>query len=194
MKNNSLGSLYLSLIFTFCILPNLLFGQRHFPRKDGKIVYEKVDSLKGFSKEKLYGFSKKWFADTFKNSKAVIQTEDFETGQIIGKGETYIVNPELEAKGIIFLDILSGSYRFTIQIDIKDEKYRIRIYDIARVNRVAQYGYEILQPIEDNDKRYSEDKRRSEKWKMISPTISVHFYGIMDSFSKEATEAKSDDF
>lgn len=194
MKNNSVGSLYVGLIFTFCILPNLLFGQSHFPRKDGKIVYEKVDSLKGFSKEKLYGFSKKWFADTFKNSKAVIQTEDFETGQIIGKGETYILSPEVEVKGIVFSDVVSGDYRFSVQLDIKDEKYRIRIYDISRIVRVAEYGYENHLPIEDNEKRYSQRKKLSEQWKTFSPVISVHFYGIMESFSKKATEAKYDDF
>lgn len=194
MINSQIQYLFF-FICTFSI-PNFLSAQTHFPRKEGKIVYEKVDSLEGFSKEQLFGFSKKWFADTFRNAKNVIQSEDFETGQLIGKGETGIVNSEYKESGkLIWTDLITSTYKFTIQIDIKDQKYRLRIYDISRPFKfLLTDGSPVSSSLEEIDKQFSQDKKKAEKWKATSPAISEHFIGIMESFSKKAIEVKNDDF
>jgi len=193
MINSQIQYLFF-FICTFSI-PNFLSAQTHFPRKEGRIVYEKVDSLKGFSKEQLFGFSKKWFTDTFRNSKAVIQTEDFETGLLIGKGETSIVSPELLEKKFVWNDFVSGLYQFTIQIEVKNQKYRIRIYDISKHYLSNVYdGSKIFSPLEELDLIFNDDKKKAERWKTFSPVISDNFNSLMKSFSSKATEIKNDDF
>jgi hypothetical protein len=96
------------------------------PQKDGKIYYEVIDSVKGKSKDQLYEISKKWFISTFKNAKAVIQSEDKEAGTIIGKG----VSSTVVGSG---LGKMSLDFRYTIEINIKQGKYRMRIYDLVNV-------------------------------------------------------------
>jgi hypothetical protein len=56
-------------------------AQVELPQKEGKILYEIIDSIQGKTKDQLYVVARKWFVSTFKNSKSVIQTEDKELEQ-----------------------------------------------------------------------------------------------------------------
>lgn len=105
------------------ILPAIAFAQPQIPTKDGKAFYEIVDSLPG-AKAELYNKSKVWFVNTFNSANAVIQLDDKEAGVIMGKGVT----------GFNAGNIMTGSIKqfinYTININVKDNKWRIQIYDI----------------------------------------------------------------
>lgn len=110
----------LCFLFLFCFSSLLVFGQ-DLPIKDGKVFYEKIDSANG-TKNELYNRAKLWFANTFKDSKSVIQIDNKEDGQLLGKGNfdvpyRYVVNTVAQCN-------------FTIKFDFKDNKYRVQIYNI----------------------------------------------------------------
>lgn len=124
----------LFLITLFLCSP--IFAQKseqkiELPSKDGKVLFTEVvttkDSLK---KAKIYLAAKEWISRSFKDSKSVIDYEDKEEGKIICKGS--------------FEGVRKGSNKFTskftMDFTIKDNKYRIQMYNIE----VKEYHYEVL--------------------------------------------------
>ncbi len=106
------------------------------PTKDGKIFYEQIVDVPNMAKEKLFKNAKMWYVESFKDSKSVIQNENLNDGNITGKGNTQFTC------GKSFTPVAETAY-FTIAIDIKDNKYRLRIYDIVgdRTNWQETYDY-----------------------------------------------------
>lgn len=121
------------LILFSIILPVISFAQSEMPMKDGKVFYEVIDTIPNTSKIDLYNRSKIWFVNTFNNAKAVIQLDDKDAGVIMGKGVSVFDNG----------NIVTGSLRnyidYTININIKDNKYRLQVYDISVTNQSATY-------------------------------------------------------
>lgn len=103
------------------------------PVLNGHVVYQGVIDVPGMSKEGLYQNSRQWFVDYFKSSKDVIQNEDKDQGRIVGKG--IILIPWKTMMG-------SGEYncRITIQVDVKDNKYRYKIYDMILTTTISSLG------------------------------------------------------
>ena len=56
------------------------------PLKEGKVTYSDVVQLQGVSKDEMYRRVKLWFIESYNSSKDVIQLDDKENGEIIGKG------------------------------------------------------------------------------------------------------------
>ncbi len=88
------------------------------PISEGIVTYTSVIQVDGVNKEELYTRAKKWFATTYKSAKDVIQLDDKENGEIIGKGNFnisyYTRNPIIN---------------HTISISIKDGKFKYKITD-----------------------------------------------------------------
>lgn len=82
---------------------------------------EKVYEVSG-SKSELYNKSLDWVAQTFNDSKSVIQVKDADRGRIIGKGVTNIS---------IMGGMSQRPYGFTMQIDTKDNKARIQFTNLV---------------------------------------------------------------
>jgi hypothetical protein len=92
--------------------------------KDGKVVYEEIDSIPNISKVELYNKSKIWLVNTFNDAKAVLQIDDKDNGQLIGKGNfDYLYTVVLASARWVC--------NFTVQIDCRDNKARIKVYDIS---------------------------------------------------------------
>lgn len=92
----------------------------YLPLKDSQIFYEKIiDSLPG-TKTELFNNSLKWMANSFNDSKEVIQLKDIESGTIIGAG-----NLRLYISGFIETNELIS---FMTEINLKDNKARLRLY------------------------------------------------------------------
>ena len=79
-----------------------------------------IDTVNG-SKSDLYVKANQWLAKTFNSAKAVIQIQDKEAGKIIGKGAV------ITMAGVF--NNVEYVTRYTIFIDVKDNKYRIVISD-----------------------------------------------------------------
>lgn len=77
---------------------------------------QKVHEIK-LSKNEIYDRALEWMAQTFVDSKAVIELKDKENGKIIGKGmSSFNVD-----SGLILVPI---PCRFTLILEAKDNKYR----------------------------------------------------------------------
>lgn len=104
-----------------------LFGQDKLlgilPLKDGKVTYVDVVQVDSISKDELYKRTKRWFIDTYKSAKDVIQLDDKENGEVIGKGffETYWQ--------ITFYSGQNINVWQTIKVQVKDGRYRYEITD-----------------------------------------------------------------
>jgi hypothetical protein len=86
-------------------------------------VVESIDTVQ-MSKDSIFSRTLEWAAITFRSSRDVIQLQDSSSGKIVIRGI-------LEFKNLIVLI----PCEFTLSIDIRDNKYRVR-YD----NFVGLYG------------------------------------------------------
>ena len=84
---------------------------------------EQIDTVAG-TKDALFVKANEWVAKTFNSAKDVIQMHDKEAGKIIAKGI-------METKGTIGL--ISGSYfiKYTISIDVKDGRCKVKFSDFV---------------------------------------------------------------
>jgi len=107
----------LLLLFAFIITSNFLSAQTFkFPlSSDSTIEYTNVVQLKDtttLKKEYLYSLIRTWFGNKFVNSKYVLQVDDQYSGRLLAK-----------ANG-------SADYCFSIEVFIKNAKYKYRVYNI----------------------------------------------------------------
>jgi hypothetical protein len=126
-------------ILFFLLISSRAFGQ--LPTRDGHVFYESIDTS-SFSKDQLYSKAKLWLVNSFKDSKSVSEIDDKEGGQIVGKGNfvvnyTYALTPS------------TCRFNFIMKIDLKDNKYRLQIYNI-----IAEFATNFETPIEDISKQY----------------------------------------
>lgn len=83
---------------------------------------QSLDKIKEFSdlkKDELYKRSLNWVARTYNSANDVIQLKDPEAGQLICNGV-----------GSITVFLYTGYFRYTMIIDLKDSKIRIRYENI----------------------------------------------------------------
>ena len=85
----------------------------------GNAMYKETIKIDD-TKDKLYLKGKEWLANTFKSAKEVIQMDDKEAGQIIGKR-----NMEVSIRGNY-----AGHINYTIALYFKDGKYKYEIKNI----------------------------------------------------------------
>lgn len=90
------------------------------PLVDGVVNYSGVIQVDGISKDELYSRAKKWFVITYKSAKDVIQLDDKENGNIIGKGKFGIVYYAREP----YID-------HTISISVKDGRFKYEIMNMV---------------------------------------------------------------
>lgn len=140
--------------------------------KDGKIVYEFIDTVPNASKEVLYGRIAGWFAETFNDSKEVIMADDKATGLIIGKGIFTI-----RSGGI--LSTANWLCSFTVTVNYKDNKIR-------SVFSAFSYG-EGKWTIEPYYERYSQGKSK----KALEPMIRTLDDNVRSLHYKLATKCNT---
>lgn len=138
--------LTLLLLMPFVLKAQIFTPSDHFPIKDGKVVYEVIIDSLILDKDALFAASKKWIADNYQSAESVIQTEDKTTGQIIGKGRSYVPYDSSDKFKVGF------NLKYSIQIDVKDNKCRFRIYDIEPVN---SYDISFTNDLSLSEKRYN---------------------------------------
>ena len=100
------------------------FDLRMIPFKNDVPYFERVVELdSSYTKEALYANAKKWFIQIFPDLREVIQLDDKDGGEIIGKGILPIHWHYIGAE--------KNYQKFTIAISLKNGKYRFRIYDVT---------------------------------------------------------------
>lgn len=143
--------------------------------KDGDAFYEYTDTVTA-TKSELYTKAKNWFVNTFKDAKEVIQIDEKEAGQIIGKGNlvfyyTYLMQAQ------------KVRCNFTTRVDLKDNKYRIQLYnfDLSEL--------EATMPL----KKLIEDPTRALSRRVL-PKIDEESKAIIESFKKAMKESLDSNF
>jgi hypothetical protein len=104
------------LFLSLCICT--LNGYSQMPMKDGKVVYELIDSSLTGTQQQLQAKAKIWMANVFKDSREVIQVDDKDAGEVVGKGN------------FSWGSLPPYTCWFTIRISSRDNKYRCQIYDM----------------------------------------------------------------
>ncbi|MBA4168133.1 MAG: DUF4468 domain-containing protein [Chitinophagaceae bacterium] len=104
------------LFFIIALAPFYSYSQE-VQMKDGHAFYELVDSSVTGDQAQLYDKAKVFVVDIFKDANRVIQMDDKEKGELVGKG-----------------NFKWGSlppYRcdFSLRISCRDHKYRAQVYD-----------------------------------------------------------------
>ncbi len=110
------------------------------PVPDSERTVIKVIETPGQSKDKLFNATRVWFSESFKSSKAVIDLEDKEQGIIIGKGNT-----KFPCQGLDCMTLADRRLKFTMRVDVKDEKMRVTFNDIG-MSWPASYSGGIASP------------------------------------------------
>ncbi len=153
-----------------------------FPSKDGKIVYERIVDVPGTSKDVLFKETKIWFVNTFKDSREVIKSEDKDAGEILGTGRTTII---LNGTGLLNKMELV----FNIRVSLKQDKYRIQMYDIIWDNDLKTNLEKLNKnPLEEPNKKQSERRDR------FVQAINKTFYSLIEDFRISLAKSKSDEF
>lgn len=153
------------------------------PLKDGKIVYEQIVEAPGVISADLFGASKKWFADSFKNPEQVVQSVNESTGQVIGKATSLVGVFKSKSKIESYY-----SLKYSIQIDCKDGKARIRFYDIQ-----AGPTYNNTTSLERYDQVQIGGKK-PDVWQRLVKKTNMEFYLLASSFDRSVNKIKKDDF
>lgn len=84
------------------------------------VVEEKLEVLG--TKLELFNKSLDWTAQHYNDSKSVIEVRDSDRGKIIGRGVLLIKSS---------MGLREDYYSYTLQIDVKDNKVRIKMSNIA---------------------------------------------------------------
>lgn len=149
-----------------------------------KFIYEKISSYEDVSQQNLYKYSKRWVANLFQNSNFILRTDDLTSGEIIGVASTEIIeNP----------NALYGprmTIEFTFMINLKDNKSRIRFYDLTEVTPM---GFKELVTSIDLEKQKSKEKTRV-KWEKFSGLINNEFNQLINHYTSEMGKYISDEF
>lgn len=114
------GSYIKYILLLFCPL----FGKA---QNDSALVFKAVVTVDSATKYQLFDRARTWFADYYKNSKALLQISDRESGELMGKpiiSTTYNYR-YFGADHKTPLDINA-----TIRVVVKDGKYKYEIYDL----------------------------------------------------------------
>jgi hypothetical protein len=150
---------------------------QELPVKDGKVFYEQVDSLPGILQAEVYKRAKLWMVNAFKDAKEVIQLDDKETGDIVGKG--------LFRFSYRYMVTVESVCRFTIKISSRENKYRAQVYDII----IEQGTQRVQSPMEEIHAKAGKAYN-----KKIIAEADKGINAILADLRKAMTVAAKDDF
>ncbi len=167
-----------TLLSIFLILTIPSFGQNEklfdiLPIKEGKVIYTDVVIVDSTDKVKLYSKVKKWFIEQYKSAKDVIQLDDKENGEVIGKGffETNWQNS--------FISELKVNVWHTIKIYIKDNRFKYEITNFTLKYYVGGTRYSTGSTVEEAIEDFGKDRVRNTKNYFV--TVDSEIVSIISS-------------
>jgi hypothetical protein len=118
-------------ILTFALLTALtiaVFGQE-------PLTYTEVVQVDSVSKTELYNRAKLWFATVYNSANDVLQMDNKESGEIVGKA-ILKYNPTVFSGS----EQTKGNIKYTIKVFVKDGRYKYEITDFIHDPYGNQYG------------------------------------------------------
>lgn len=155
------------------------------PLVEGRVTYTGIVQVDDVSSDELYNRAKRWFVDTYKSGKDVIQLDDKENGEIIGKGffeEMWMVT---------FYGGQNVNVWQTIKVQMKDGRYRYEITDFRMKYFVSASQYTSSSNVDVALEEWN--KGRDANNKKFYPKIDSHIKSLIESLDKAMkTKTKSD--
>lgn len=172
-----------SLFAAFCLFPLQMIGQN----TDCKYIF--IDSL-NLKKEELYKPIRVWVSKTFYDSKSVIQMDDKELGKIVCKGIIQVDG----AKNFLGSSVGKDQVHFTLNIDIKDGKYRL-IYDDL-VHKAGYYNGAKAGGSLCNDKPYKGGSLEFSKkrWNSVKAYVADQINSLYKELQSDIRTISNDNF
>ncbi|MGE9312831.1 DUF4468 domain-containing protein [Niabella sp. CJ426] len=160
------------ILFLLCFP---IVGISQFDKSD--FTFQRIDSVKA-SKQELYFKAKSWLIKKFIDSKEVIQVDDKESGKLIAKST--IKTPHKAMAGFSGYD----NTEVVISVDVKDNKYRIRFYDL-----IHPYGGEYK-----NDKPKNTMMLNKSGWDKVKERTIEIVEPLISEFNTYMKTIKNDNF
>ena len=113
------------LILLCCLYGLPLLGQE-------PLSVSEVIQVEGVSKDDLFDRAKNWFAEEFRDANSVLQIDDKENGQLVGRAV-------MNYKPNVFMasDMFKGSIWYLVKISTKEGRYK---YEITSFTHEASGG------------------------------------------------------
>lgn len=127
------------------------------PLREGKVAYFENVKIQGVSKDEIYKRVKLWFIDTYSSGKDVIQLDDKESGELIGKGCFRVI------WNVALFSGQSINIWKTIRIHIQNENLSCEITDLRVKNfflPFANTSTEVGIPIEQWNKGHDSNSKK----------------------------------
>jgi hypothetical protein len=160
------------------------------------LTYTEVVQTDSASKNELYNRAKLWFVNAYNSASDVLQMDNKEEGQIIGKA-IMKYNPTVFSGS----EQTKGNIKYTIKIFVKDSRYKYEITDFVHDPYGNQYGKTSMGLIttdEECPNPKSMAKGWSNKvWRDIKNQIESNMTSLIASLKQSMTkqaESKSDDW
>ena len=161
----------------------LLINSQFNLNAQNKIEFSEVIEVEGANKDALYSKGLIWFAETFNDSRAVIEAKDREAGMIIGNGFFEYTAPA----GLKYTDV-HGHIEFTVKVMFKDGRTKI---DLTSFTHKPNYSGYSLGTITDSD-NYSgkrvhsmlSDKWHQDLWQHLRKDIDGKAKVLIENFRK----------
>jgi hypothetical protein len=111
---------------------NILDAPKDLPIKNGIVTYQGVIEIPGSSMTELYGFAKKFIAETYNSTDAAIDMDDTLNGVIVVKGKSYIPLKWVQRVGGKIETIKSVVLtKHVLIFEVKDNRLRFTVKDIV---------------------------------------------------------------
>lgn len=155
-----------------------------------------VLKAEGISASQIYSGAKAWFAKNMRSAQDVIQLDDAANAHIIGKA-----NIDFPVKSMTW-HMLSGVIDFTIEIQAKDGRFKLKLYNFIHKNNDKRYGDAWSEGLvyyggKPENLRKGHGKQYEEMQKRALPLIIDNMARIISSLQEEiknSADANNDDW
>ncbi len=179
---NLINMLRLTLLI-FTLTPLWLKAQKPalpIDEKTGKTVYTGVVQVDGVSQADLYQRALGWFKAYFPNPTSVIKEQDVLAGKISGQHGIYIY------KDLNGEQHKVGQVKYTIEVLVKDGRYKFTIDDIFRLQTPKEYAEEWL------DESHQDKENRFGYARQVHKHMGELIENLKKTMSAAAVEEKED--
>lgn len=154
------------------------------------LKYSEVIKIDTIPKDELYNRAKLWFVDVFNSANDVLQLESQQDGQLIGKA-TFEYVPKM----FILSDLSKGMVKYTLQVFIKEGRYKYIVTDFILNSR---HNFGLITTSMECPKPKLRDKKWSDKtWIDIKNQIDRQIQPLIISLQSgmnKQSESKNDDW
>jgi len=106
-----------------------------------ELGFSRVVGIDSTDKDQLFTKGLLWFAETFKDSKAVIELKERESGLIVGKG---LLKYSASSLSDLYYGSILGHIKFTVKVSVKNEKVRIELDSFIHEPSNAAYSLGLI--------------------------------------------------